>query len=228
MANYNKSYDYDAMFARQSSVITVEIDGQMVTMPMAEYRKRFQPNKGKRSKKRNDADNSVTRIVGVLEGIEKSLKYVKSLQTYNRKGYRMWGTIHNEICAIDNIRTPLNAVSAYYSQVMAKIKELKKMSKANDTDVFQLIDMLGRDIAVINTNISALAAVVSKSGVLDQYSKHEAIRGSKDGRRLGLRRLVRDASRNMMDIDGIIATLREIYESGVDVNEYNLKGKRIG
>lgn len=228
-----RRYDYDAMFARQESVITTIVDGKSVTMSLKEWQKANQPNKGKRANKRSKTTdtNSVTRLAEEVAAIEKGLKYVKSLNTYCRKGYRMWGTIHNEVVCINGIKTPLNLVCGHFSRAKERIAEIKAMSKNNDTDVFQFVEYLERELRAINTNISTLASLVSRSGVLNQYKNHECVCGSKDGKRLGLKRLVRDASRNMIDIDAVIGKLREIAANGVDTNEYvclaNGKVKRV-
>lgn len=229
-----KFFDYEAMFARQTSkVTTIHSDGTTVTKSLKEWQKENQPNKGKRTKKRSNTDdtNSVTRLVAEIESIEKGLKYVKSLNTYCRKGYRMWGTIHTDVISINGIKSPLGLVCAHYSRAKERIAEIKAMAKKNDTDVFQFVEFLERELRAINTNISTLATLVSRSGVLNQYKDHECVRGSKDGKRLGLKRLIRDASRNMMDIDAVIGKLREIAANGVDTSEYvclaNGKVKRI-
>jgi hypothetical protein len=228
-----KRYDYDAMFARQTSTITTIVDGKSVTMSLKEWQKINQPNKGKRTKKHSKVDdgNSVTRLEEEVAAIEKGLKYVKSLNTYCRKGYRMWGTIHTQVVSIDGIKTPLGLVCAHYSRAKERIAQIKAMARKNDTDVFQFVEFLERELRAINANIATLSTLVSKSGVLNQFKSHECVRGSVDGKRLGLKRLVRDASRNMMDIDATIGKLRDLAVKGVDTNEYvclaNGKAKRM-
>lgn len=228
-----REYDHYANLSRQESTITTIVDGKPVTMSLKEWRKIYQPNRGKHTKKRSTTDesNSVTRLEEEVTAIEKGLKYVKSLNTYCRKGYRMWGTIHTEVISIDGIKTPLGLVCAHYSRAKERITQIKAMAKKNDTDVFQFVEFLERELRAINTNIATLSTLVSKSGVLNQYKNHECVRGSVDGKRLGLKRLVRDASRNMMDIDSIIGKLRDIAVNGVDANEYvclaNGKVKRV-
>lgn len=225
-------FDYENMFSRRESTITVIENGKSVTMSLKDYKAKYQPEKKSRKRGKVDNSTSITRIEGEVAVIESHLnKYVKSIRTYSRKGYRMWGTIHTNLCESVGIKSPLNQICGNYSRALAHIKEIKAMSRKNDSDCLQFINYLEGDLRAINEGILALASGVSTSGILSAYKGHEMISGSKDGRRLGIKRLVMDASRNMMDIDSMMGKLRSIVSEGVDVNEYvclaNGKAKRM-
>ena len=225
-------FDYENMFSRRESTITVIENGKSVTMSLKDYKAKYQPEKKSRKRSKIDDSTSITRIEGEVSIIESHLnKYVKSIRTYSRKGYRMWGTIHTNLCESVGIKSPLNQICGNYSRALAHIKEIKAMSRKNDSDCLQFINYLEGDLRAINEGILALASGVSTSGILSAYKGHEMISGSKDGRRLGIKRLVLDASRNMMDIDSMMGKLRSIVSEGVDVNEYvclaNGKAKRM-
>lgn len=225
-------FDYESMFARRESKVTVIEDGKSVTMSLKDYKAKYQPKESKRNKRNKvDDSTSITRIEGEIAAIELHLnKYVKSIRTYSRKGYRMWGTIHTKLCDTVGIKSPLNQICGNYSRALAHIKEIKAMSRKNDSDCLQFINYLEADLKAINEGILALSKGVSTSGILSAYKGHEMISGSKDGRRLGIKRIVMDASRNMMDIDSMMGTLRSIVSDGVDATEYvilsNGKAKR--
>lgn len=220
-------FDHEAAASRRESKITVIIDGKSVTMTMAEYRKKYQPNKGKRNKKNDGSKvNSVTDVEAQILRIEKACKYLNSLKAFADNGYKQWGTIAETIMGLDGIRRPLGLVTAHYSGYckvyMARIKE---MSRKNDSDLFQYINWLVNHFEVVKTNLDTLMHNISESNVLSAYRNEKCI--TEQGRRLGLRILVQRSTTAMGDIDGCLYTLREIVINGVDVSEYNLKGKRV-
>lgn len=223
-----KRFDYMAQMSRNESKITVEIDGKMVTMTLKEYRKKFQPNKGKRNKK-NDAEkaNSVTAVEAEIIKVEKACKYLDSVCAWSSNGYQQWGTIHTTICNLAPIRKPLGQVTAHYNayckDYMARIKQ---MSRRNDKDLFQYLNWLVNHFEVVKTNLDILMSNISTSNVLSAYRHEKCI--AEQGRRLGLRILVQRSTSAMGDIEGALATIRTLIVNGVDVAEYNLKGKRVG
>lgn len=220
-------FDHEAAASRRESKITVIIDGKSVTMTMAEYRKKFQPNKGKRNKKNDAAKaNSVTDVEAQILKIEKACRYLDSLYAWYSNGYKQWGTIAETIMALEPIRRPLGQVTAHYNgycrPYMGRIKD---MSRKNDSDLFQILNWLVNHFEVVKTNLDTLMHNISESNVLSAYRHEKCIKES--GRRLGLRILVQRSTRAMGDIEGCLNTLRDLIIKGVDVNEYNLKGKRI-
>lgn len=220
-------FDYDAAMHRKQSVITVIIDGKSVTMSMAEYRKMYQPNKGKRNKKNDAAKaNSVTDVEAQIIKIEKACKYLDSIVAFSHNGYQQWGAIHTTICNLEPIRKPLGLIcgryNGYCKVYMARIKE---MSRKDDKDLFQYINWLVNHFEVVKTNLDALMHNITSSNVLSAFRNEKCI--SENGRRLGLRILVQRSTRAMGDIEGALNTLRDLALNGVDANEYNLKGKRV-
>lgn len=222
-----KRFDYMAQMSRNESKITVEIDGKMVTMTLKEYRKRFQPNKGKRNKKNDAAKaNSVTDVEAQIIKIEKACRYLDSLKAFADNGYKQWGVVATTIMGLDGIRRPLGQVTAHYSGYCKPyMQQIKAMSRKNDTDLFQYINWLVNHFEVVKTNLNTLMHNISTSNVLSAYRHEKCI--NEQGRRLGLRILVQRSTTAMGDIDGCLYTLREIVINGVDVSEYNLKGKRV-
>ena len=222
-----KRFDYMAQMSRNESKITVEIEGKMVTMTLKEYRKRFQPNKGKHNKKNDGLKaNSVTDVEAQILRIEKACKYLNSLKAFADNGYKQWGTIAETIMGLDGIRRPLGQVTAHYSgyckPYMARIK---KMSRSNDKDLFQYLNWLVNHFEVVKTNLDILMSNISTSNVLSAYRNEKCI--NEQGRRLGLRILVQRSTTAMYDIEGCLSTLRDLVIKGVDVSEYNLNGKRV-
>lgn len=221
------SFDYDAMFARQESKVTVEVEGKMVTMSLKEYRKKYQPNKGKRNKKNDAAKaNSVTAVEAEIIKIEKSCKYLDSIKAWADNGYQQWGTIHTTICSLTPIRKPLGQVTSHYNgYCKVYMQRIKEMSRKNDKDLFQYLNWLVNHFEVVKTNLDQLMTNISTSGVLSAYRSEKCI--NEQGRRLGLRILVQRSTTAMGDIEGALNTIRELIVNGVDVAEYNLKGKRV-
>ena len=222
-----KRFDYMAQMSRNESKITVEIEGKMVTMTLKEYRKKYQPNKGKRNKK-NDASkaNSVTDVEAQIIKVEKACKYLDSIKAWADNGYQQWGVVHTTICNLEPIRRPLGLVCSHYNgyckDYMARIKQ---MSRRNDSDLFQILNWLVNHFEVVKTNLDILMSNISTSNVLSAYRHEKCI--NEQGRRLGLRILVQRSTTAMGDIEGALNTIRELICKGVDVSEYNLKGKRV-
>jgi len=219
-------FDHEATASRRESKITVIIDGKSVTMTMAEYRKRFQPNKGKRNKKASKA-NSVTDVEGQILKIEKACRYLDSIKAWADNGYQQWGTIHTTISGLTPIRKPLGQVTAHYSAYCKPyMQQIKAMSRKDDKDLFQILNWLCNHFEIVKTNLDTLMSNISTSNVLSAYRHEKCI--NEQGRRLGLRILVQRSTTAMGDIEGCLNTIRELICKGVDVNEYNLKGKRVG
>lgn len=221
-------FDHEAATQRKQSVITVIVDGKSVTMTMAEYRKLYQPNKGKRNKKNDAAKaNSVTDVEAQIIKIERSCKYLDSLKAYADNGYKQWGVVATTIMGLDGIRRPLGQVTAHYSGYCKMyIDKIKAMSRKNDSDLFQYINWLVNHFEVVKSNLDVLMHNISESNVLSAYRNEKCI--TEQGRRLGLRILVQRSTKAMGDIEGSLNTLRDLVIKGVDVSEFNLKGKRVG
>lgn len=220
-------FDHEAAASRRESKITIIIDGKSVTMTMAEYRKMYQPNKGKRNKKNDAAKaNSVTDVEAQIIKIEKACKYLDSIVAFSHNGYQQWGAIHTTICNLEPIRKPLGLIcgryNGYCKDYMARIKA---MSRKNDKDLFQYINYLVNNFEIVKTNLGALMHNITSSNVLSAFRNEKCI--SENGRRLGLRILVQRSTRAMGDIEGALCKLRELAENGVDVAEYNIKGRRV-
>lgn len=221
-------FDHEAAASRRESKITVIIDGKSVTMTMAEYRKKYQPNKGKRNKK-NDASkaNSVTDVEAQIIKIERNCKYLDSIKAWADNGYQQWGTIHTTISGLTPIRKPLGQVTAHYAAYCKPyMQQIKAMSRKDDKDLFQILNWLCNHFEVVKTNLDTLMSNISTSNVLSAYRHEKCI--NEQGRRLGLRILVQRSTTAMGDIEGALNTIRELICKGVDVNEYNLKGRRVG
>ena len=220
-------FDYEAAASRRESKITVIIDGKSVTMTMAEYRKKYQPNKGKRTKANAAAKaNSVTAVEAEISKIEKSCKYLDSIKAWADNGYQQWGTIHTTIRNLEPIRRPLGLVCSHYNGYCRDyMSRIKAMSRKNDKDLFQYLNWLVNHFEIVKTNLDTLMTNISTSGVLSAYRSEKCI--NENGRRLGLRTLVQRSTRAMGDIEGALSVLRDLVINGVSVEEYNLKGKRV-
>lgn len=220
-------FDHEAVQQRKQSVITVIVDGKSVTMTMAEYRKMYQPNKGKRNKKNDAAKaNSVTDVESQIVKIERACRYLDSIVAYSRNGYKQWGVIAETIINLEAIRKPLGLVCGNYNGYCKDyMTRIKQMSRKNDKDLFQFINFLANHFEIVKTNLDALMHNISTSGVLAAYRHEKCI--TEQGRRLGLRILVKRSTNAMGDIEGCLNTLRDLVINGVDVSEYNLKGKRV-
>jgi len=221
-------FDYEGMFARRESVITVIEDGKSVTMTLKDYKAKYQPNKGKRSKKANgEKANSVTAVEAEIMKVEKACKYLNSLKAFASNGYKQWGVIASQIMGIEGIRRPLGQVTAHYSgYCLPYMAQIKSMSRKNDSNLFQYINWLVNHFEIVKTNLDVLMHNISEGNVLSHYRSEKCI--TEQGRRLGLRILVQRSTAAMGDIEASLSVLRDLVINGVDVSEYNLKGKRIG
>lgn len=222
-----KRFDYEALMSRNESTITTIVDGKSVTMSLKEWRKLHQPNRGKRNKKSNaEKANSVTAVEAEILKVERACKYLDSLKAWADNGYQQWGTIHTDIRNLEPIRKPLGLVCSHYNGYCRDyMSQIKAMSRKNDKDLFQILNWLCNHFEVVKTNLDTLMSNISTSGVLSAYRNEKCI--NEQGRRLGLRILVQRSTTAMGDIEGALNTIRTLICNGVDVAEYNLKGKRV-
>lgn len=222
-------FDYEAQMSRNESKVTViNSEGKAVTMTLKEFKAQNKPKTTAKERKARAAAkaNSVTDVEAQILKIEKACKYLNSLKAFADNGYKQWGVVATTIMGLDGIRRPLGQVTAHYSGYckvyMARIKE---MSRKNDSDLFQYINWLVNHFEVVKTNLDTLMHNISESNVLSAYRHEKCI--AEQGRRLGLRILVQRSTNAMGDIEGCLNTLRDLVIKGVDVSEYNLKGKRV-
>ena len=192
-----KRFDYEALMSRNESTITTIVDGKSVTMSLKEWRKLHQPNRGKRNKKSNA--EKANSVTAVEAEILKVERACKYLDSL-----KAW------------------ADNGYCRDYMSQIKA---MSRKNDKDLFQILNWLCNHFEVVKTNLDTLMSNISTSGVLSAYRNEKCI--NEQGRRLGLRILVQRSTTAMGDIEGALNTIRTLICNGVDVAEYNLKGKRV-
>lgn len=222
-------YDYEMMFARRESKVTViNKDGSSETISHKEFKQRNAPKKAKKRSTIVDS-NSVTSVADVIAKLEKACKWLNSLKAYKDNGYRQWGVIARNIIEMDGVREYLGKACAHYSGYCRPyMHQVKAMSRHNDSDLFQYVNWIYNHFVEIRNNLSSLMSAFSQSGVLYAFRNEECIKGSADGKRVGLRQLVQNSTDGMSKIDNIINELRTIIDNGVNPNEYAINGKRVG
>ena len=222
-------FDYEAQMSRNESKITViNSEGKAVTMTLKEFKAQNKPKTTAKERKAREAAkaNSVTDVESQIIKIEKACRYLDSLKAFADNGYKQWGVVATTIMGLDGIRRPLGQVTAHYSGYCKPyMQQIKAMSRKDDMDLFQILNWLCNHFEVVKTNLDALMSNISTSNVLSAYRNEKCI--NEQGRRLGLRILVQRSTTAMGDIEGALNTIRELICKGVDVSEYNLKGKRV-
>jgi hypothetical protein len=109
------------------------------------------------------------------------------------------------------------------------MEDIEKIAKGNEKAVFAYVRKLSYQLDDIVRHLSALRSGVLESGVIRQFSDRECING--EGRRLGLKILMKRTNDAIDELRGIIEKLQKRADNGIGVwsdEEYSsLRGKRI-
>ena len=189
--------------------------------------KEFKSAQKKVAKKKRMAKKvtTITLLPSEIKAMMKNVKVLKSLMAYHEHGYRQWGTIASMLMNLREIKTPFENVVVSTKQAVRLIEKINVIAKENDKDVFQFVRKLSWKLDDIKNELDELVKGINSSGACHQFRTHECINGV--GKRLGLRILTKRSYNAIGEICSICAKLDKIEENGLDVAEYNTKGRQI-
>lgn len=206
--------------SEQSQLVT--ING--VTMTQKEFKEmRKKANLAPKKTKRVKKSTTCNIVADEVKDLVKEVKVLKSLVSFKDHSYRMWGTIARDLLKLKEIEMPFNQVCMYTRELNGILKEIEKLSKANSTDVFQFVCKLNWKLDDIKKQLTNLIDGISSSHVMQAFGKHEIIKGSMDGKRLGIKTLSRRSYRSVIEIGNICNELTKIEKEGKNPFEYYIK-----
>lgn len=168
---------------------------------------------------------TITLLPSEIKSMMKNVRVLKSLMAYHAHGYRQWGTIASMLMNLKEIKSPFENVVVSTKQAIRLIEKINTIAKENDKDVFQFVRKLSWKLDDIKDELDELVKGINSSGACHQFRTHECINGV--GKRLGLRILTKRSYNAIGEICSICAKLNKIEENGLDVAEYNTKGRQI-
>ena len=205
--------------------VFVTING--VDMTEKEYKAYRKEKLGATTKKARNkqASDSVTSLKGDILAMVKPLALFKSLLSYRTNAYRQWGTIADTIMENPFISSPFCRLCINIRKYNEILGEIESLSSRADKDCYMFVERLSWVIEDIIAECENLNKGVIRSGVYQQFGSHEAINGN--GRRLGLRTLMRRISDTSVKAIAINSELQTIAKQGMNVFEYSLNGRRV-
>lgn len=197
-----------------------------VRMTNEEYLKMVRSNarKAKRTKRLNE----IKLLPSDIKSAMRNVKVLKSICAYYRHGYKQWGTIARDIINMPQFSSPFLNVVLRTNEVELKINEIETIAKKSDKAVYQYVERLQYILDNLQKHLDDLLYGITKSGVLSSVMQnHECIKGSADGKRLGLQTLVIRGDKAITELGKIIAKLEEITKKGVNPMDYTANGNRV-
>ena len=207
----------------ETSYVYPTIDGKRVKMAIADYRKYVREQqkktdkKAKKAKKRTKRVTVINIIPSEIKSMLKQVKVMKSLSAYYDNGYRQWGNVCKTILNLPEIYSPFLHYRSKVVDVAATIEDIEKIAKGNETAVFAYVRKLSYQLDDIVRHLTALQKGVAESGVIRHYADRECING--EGRRLGLKILMKRTSDAIDELRRIITALQDRADAGVDTWE---------
>lgn len=166
--------------------------------------------KPKRKKRENVISDEIAQMI-------KSMRFLKSLSSYYRNGYRQWGTIvSNGIFGKKEISAPFTEYVKNMRELEALLTQIVKLK--NNKSVFQYIYNISYKLDDIKNNILQLGKGITQTNILTLYGNHECLNGS--DRRLGLYTLINRSWSATKKIEENIKILQEIANKGKDPLDY--------
>lgn len=202
----------------QSSMI--EVNGKRMTL--AEYRKSI--NSKKKAKRQKKMLTEIQLLPTEITSLLKGVKVLKSLVAFYNNGYKQWGRIHRELLAVDDMNTKFAIANIAINDVNRTINTIIELSNKKEKSVYQYVQKLAYKMAETKDSVAHLYNVVRGSHIINSpFAKHEIISG--EGRRLGLRILMRRTFDALKEIDPIVERLNKLGEIPDDVyNNCKLMG----
>lgn len=199
---------------------------QMLDLKRAETRKANKEAEKARIKKNNERAYRLFAALGAeTKQLTKAFKLAKSMRAYWDNGYRQWGRVANDIIHHPCIEPHFTAFIVAYNAAEDAKKQIAKISKKNDKDVFQYIEKLAYSIDDMADALRKIADGTVDAHIEEVFKDEKAY--FETGRRLGLKELNSRCTTNVIIAKQIFDRLMQMVKSGEDPMQYDAN-KRIG
>lgn len=195
---------------------TIIVNG--VTMTMREYNKmkKERMNAKKNAKKKKAEVCEIKLLPEDVKALLKGVKVFKSLVSFYIHGKKTFGRVYTELMRLNDMATKFGCFKNTADEINEIINEIETIAKKREKAAYAYVEKLSYKMNDAHERLQALYDAVMGSNVLNSpYINHEIISG--EGRRLGLRILMKRTLEASWEIDGIIAKLKQMSEIPSDI-----------
>ena len=150
-----------------------------------------------RKKKQENADKEVKTAImdEVMDCCKdaRAIRMLKSIRAYARNGEQQWGIFFKRFLAQNrSIKAQLYKFCTLYDELDAIEKDIKKHLRKDARYALNLVEKYGYRLQDLLETVQKFGDSVSKSQASDMpmWKNHEIIKGSADGKRVGLKRIM--------------------------------------
>lgn len=233
--NFSKGWSLIDQMTDNSQLVTY--NGQTVTKAQKRAMKAAQTRTENAAKKKAKNEFLRTEVLPeVFKEIKKTMKSVRNLKTicaFHDNGPVQWSHMYKQMVEFfPEINSALIKYHKNYNEVLGTVEELNHLIKSNKTDknFFGIAEKFGYQMWALLDTVTEVSDAISKSGIFDMPSfvGKEIIESSSDGRRPGLKHIMRHTfstiSTTEKNIINLNISLKRAYNELV---EYDVNGKRI-
>ena len=195
---------------------TIIVNG--VTMTMREYNKmkKERMNAKKNAKKKKAEVCEIKLLPEDVKALLKGVKVFKSLVSFYIHGKKTFGRVYTELMRLNDMATKFGCFKNTADEINEIINEIETIAKKREKAAYAYVEKLSYKMNDAHERLQALYDAVMGSNVLNSpYINHEIISG--EGRRLGLRILMKRTLEASWEIDNIIAKLKQMSEIPSDI-----------
>lgn len=195
---------------------TIIVNG--VTMSTREYNKIIRERKkAKKNAKKKKAEVCEIKLLPEdVKALLKGVKVFKSLVSFYIHGKKTFGKVYTELMRINDMGTKFGCFKIVANEINDIVNEIETIAKNREKAAYAYVEKLSYKMNDAHERLQALYDAVMGSNILNSpYVNHEIISG--EGRRLGLRILMRRTLEASWEIDGIIAKLKQMSEIPSDI-----------
>ena len=183
-------------------------------IPISEYRQKIK--KMKRTEKKESSHpqkfTDITMVGDSVNDIVKSIKSIKSLSAYYDNAKAQWGEAARKLLSIPEIYEPYISFRSCAYGWDRMVDETMSLARRNSKSTYDMVRKLSWKLEDLKVRMTKLHKGVLRSGVLENFGRHECIDGSK--KRFGLRPLMQRTVDSFRLIDRSIKKLSDIADKG--------------
>lgn len=195
---------------------TINVNG--VTMTVKEYNKlkKERMSARKTAKKKKAEVSEIKLLPEDVKALLKGVKVFRSLVSFYTHGKKTFGRVYTELMRLNDMGTKFACFRLVATEIDNIVKEIETISKNGEKAAYAYVEKLSYKMNDAHERLQALYDAVMGSNILNSpYVNHEIISG--EGRRLGLRILMRRTLEASWEIDNIIAKLKQMSEIPSDI-----------
>lgn len=188
-------------------------NGEKCTIARARALKAAESRKRAREERKSSIKNELTSSLYETCRRAKAIRMLKSIRAYARNGETQWGALFIQFLNQHrDIKRSLYRFVGIYDDAEKLLKELKCSLRKDLNTTLNIVEQYGYKMQDMVETVEKFGNAVFKSQAADQplWKDHEIIKGSDDGKRVGLRKIQSQMTSSMTKMrNGILAIARE-------------------